>query len=197
MLEGHTQDVKSLIWHPSEIVLFSASYDDTIKIWVDENDDWYCGDTLEGHVSTVWGLSLSEDGNTLTSCSDDRSVRVWKCHGVASEENAWKCEFALEDVHKFAIYSVACSKFNNVIATGGADNAITLLLSNSSSSSSSSSKKSESDTDLQCVATISSAHDGDVNCVSWNPCKTLSHLLVSSGDDGLARVWSLIDSTHK
>ena len=30
MLEGHTQDVKNVVRHPSESVLFSCSYDDGV-----------------------------------------------------------------------------------------------------------------------------------------------------------------------
>lgn len=41
---GHTQDVKSVKWHPSRDLLFSASYDNTIKCWAYESadDDWLC-----------------------------------------------------------------------------------------------------------------------------------------------------------
>lgn len=53
---GHTQDVKFIKWHPEKNLLFSASYDDTIKCWRYENsvDDWLCSYTIEGHESTVW-----------------------------------------------------------------------------------------------------------------------------------------------
>jgi WD40 repeat protein len=53
---GHTQDVKFVKWHPEKNMLFSASYDDTIKCWKYENsiDDWLCAYTIEGHESTVW-----------------------------------------------------------------------------------------------------------------------------------------------
>lgn len=49
ILNGHKQDVKCVKWHPVERVLFSSSYDDTIKIWMcddDEDGEWYCHDTL-------------------------------------------------------------------------------------------------------------------------------------------------------
>jgi WD40 repeat protein len=43
-------------WHPSENVLFSGSYDDTIKCWKydDGIEDWMCSYTMEAHQSTVW-----------------------------------------------------------------------------------------------------------------------------------------------
>ena len=56
MASGHTQDVKCVRWHPTKDLLFSASYDDTIKCWKYEEavDDWLCAYTIEGHESTVW-----------------------------------------------------------------------------------------------------------------------------------------------
>lgn len=45
-----TQDVKCVRWHPQGEVLASASYDDSIKLWVDEDDEWVCAQTLAGAV---------------------------------------------------------------------------------------------------------------------------------------------------
>ena len=38
---------------------------------------------------------------------------------------------------------------------------------------------------------LENAHEGDINCVRWNPSSSLSHILVSAGDDGLVRLWTL------
>jgi hypothetical protein len=41
-------------------MLVSASYDDTVKLWMEDpdEDDWHCVKTLsgegQGHTSTVW-----------------------------------------------------------------------------------------------------------------------------------------------
>lgn len=42
------QDVKTVRWHPQGEVLVSASYDDSIKLWVEEDDEWVCAQTLAG-----------------------------------------------------------------------------------------------------------------------------------------------------
>jgi WD40 repeat protein len=65
VLHGHSQDVKSVLWHPTKEILFSCGYDDTIKSWKDDEDDWYCQHTLNGHKSTVWDISFNRDGNLL------------------------------------------------------------------------------------------------------------------------------------
>ena len=70
-------------WHPSGELLVSASYDDTVKLWVDSGDDWECVQTLSGsgvgHTSTVWGVAFSADGGRLVTCSDDLSLKFWSC----------------------------------------------------------------------------------------------------------------------
>jgi len=185
MLEGHTQDVKCLVWHPSETVLFSCSYDDSIKLWAEDNDDWYCADTLTGHTSTVWALALAESGTQLVSCGDDRSVHVWHCRGNINEEAAWQCSATLEDLHKHAIYTVDWSHAHGLLATGAGDNAITVSQLDGTDVS------GGTDARLITLCRRATAHTGDINCVRWNPDPEgrLNHLLVSSGDDGLVRLW--------
>ena len=43
----------------------SASYDNTLKLWVDDDDSWVCKRTLVQHKSTVWGLAFHADGDYL------------------------------------------------------------------------------------------------------------------------------------
>lgn len=40
-------------WHPQGEVLVSASYDDSIKLWVEEEDEWVCAQTLAGAPQTL------------------------------------------------------------------------------------------------------------------------------------------------
>lgn len=56
VLTGHTQDVKFVKWHPIMELLFSSSYDDSIKCWRYDSavEDWMCSYTISGHESTVW-----------------------------------------------------------------------------------------------------------------------------------------------
>lgn len=102
VLQGHTQDVKSLLWHPNGTTLFSASYDDTIKVWKEDGDDFYCAQTLKAHASTVWDLALSPDCSKLVSCSADTSLICWQSTGMA--ENEWMKVSQLGGVHRFPVY---------------------------------------------------------------------------------------------
>ena len=80
ILSGHTQDVKTVKWHPKKELLFSASYDNTIKCWAYENsaDDWLCRFTMAGHLSTVWQIDFDASGQYLCSSSEDHAWAVWK-----------------------------------------------------------------------------------------------------------------------
>jgi hypothetical protein len=89
VLNGHSQDVKCVTWHPTEDVLVSTSYDDTIKIWTEDpdGDDWSCSKTLSkedgGHESTVWCASFEPGGGAqggdVLGRSNDRGVERGGC----------------------------------------------------------------------------------------------------------------------
>jgi WD40 repeat protein len=66
-------------WHPTEEILVSASYDDTIRIWKDDaHDDWYCVSTLTGHQSTVWAIDFDRDGKNLGAVFINHFIRILK-----------------------------------------------------------------------------------------------------------------------
>lgn len=114
VLQEHQGDVKCVKWCEgasvtsglggeapqiigSRELLASASYDDTIRLWrdVEEEGDWACVALLEGHGGTVWDLSWEKwiSPNApfrsdpdweldwtprLLSCSDDSTIRTWR-----------------------------------------------------------------------------------------------------------------------
>ena len=88
MLNGHTQDVKQVTWHPTEDVLVSVSYDNTVKVWEEDlnGDDWSCAQTITaaegGHESTVWSIAFQPGGERrAVTCSDDRTIATWNAKG--------------------------------------------------------------------------------------------------------------------
>lgn len=104
-------------------LLASASYDDTIKFWQDDDDNWICTSTLMNHTSTVWDIAFSQDGNTLFSCSDDETVIVWKL----GDDDKYHLATTLTGYHKRAIYSISVNH-QNYIATGCGDNGIRVFV---------------------------------------------------------------------
>lgn len=106
VLQGHTQDIKFLKFHPKLPILFTASYDNTIKLWAEDGDDWYCKETLSGHDSTVWGLDINADGTRMVSCSSDLSIVYWEIQ--TSNQSRWMKSLVINDIHSFPIYRYIC-----------------------------------------------------------------------------------------
>lgn len=180
ILDGHTQDVKFVKWHPtSPDVLMTASYDDTIRVWKEDNDDWYCAATLTGHASTVWGISFSLAGNKMVSVSDDRNLIEWECES-SDGKSQWRSSGKLLNLHDQAIYSCDWSHTNGFVATASGDNDICLCFC-----------VGDGEKQLSVSSRMHSAHENDVNCVRWNPSEELGDHLASTGDDGLLKIWRL------
>ena len=104
ILNGHAQDVKFVQWHPTQNLLFSASYDNTIKCWkFDESiDDWLCSFTMEGHLSTVWQLDFDPTGNYICSCSEDKQWSIWNIN-----ETNFVNKGIINNCHLRSIYSIS------------------------------------------------------------------------------------------
>lgn len=110
-------------WHPNDSLLFSASYDNTIKCWrYDDNvDDWLCTYTMEGHDSTVWQLDFDSSGEFLCSCSDDKTWSVWRMINPQNFEN----KGIIPGCHIRSIYSISWA--GSFVATGASDNRICIF----------------------------------------------------------------------
>ncbi|XP_078064826.1 pre-mRNA-processing factor 19, partial [Mustelus asterias] len=69
-LKGHGKKVTSVVFHPSENIVFSASPDTTIRIWSVSTTS--CVQVVRAHEGAVTGLSLHATGDYLLSASDDQ-----------------------------------------------------------------------------------------------------------------------------
>lgn len=182
--QSHTQDVKSVLWHPTREMLLSCSYDDTMKIWQgNDDDDWVCTETLKGHKSTVWDATFEpNDGNFLVSCSEDKSIILWKFTNPdnmpAPGDEVTRFVKVFEDAasHSRTVYSVDWSK-SNLLVTGSADDAVRVFslvdLAGKAPS-------------IKLQQTVPKAHSSDINCVKWHPSQPI---FASCGDDGIVRLW--------
>ncbi|CAA2970509.1 CIA1 isoform X1 [Olea europaea subsp. europaea] len=197
VLQGHTPDVKMVHWHPFMDILFSFSYDNTIKFKIfkaedGDSDDWHCVQTLgesnSGHTSTVWALSFNANGDKMVSCSDDLTVKIWGAD-IARMQSAdgnapWTHLCTLFGYHDRTIFSVHCSR-EGIIASGAADDAMCLFV--------------ESEDGLvdepfyKLLLKKEKAHDMDVNAVQW--CSAENTLLASASDDGTVKIWQLTSSS--
>ena len=110
VLQEHTQDVKMVRFHPTRGgLLVSASYDDSVKVWAEDGDDWYCSQTLIAHGSTVWALAfgslLVDGGNGDGSSSSSSSSGE---EGGSSTSSASSSDSSRED--DMALVSVSADR---------------------------------------------------------------------------------------
>lgn len=168
VMQEHEGDVKCVAWHPVEECLASASYDDTIRLWREDIDDWGQVACIKGHSGTVWYLDWEGvenmpsfpgeaqpalasqwrsqqalSGPRLVSCSDDRTVRIWRRQpkeqqtqppfggaGMPSiirpsgTDETWEEETVLPSKHELSVYAVSWSNRTGLLASVGADGRI-------------------------------------------------------------------------
>lgn len=131
VLNGHTGDVKCVRWHPSAEILLSASYDNDIRVWVEDEDDWFCLETLSAHDSTVWAMAFDASGKHFASVGDGGTVVIW-CRrephaSMVGDHARFGVVAHLSHVHAGVVMSVDWAPDANVIVTAGDDDSIRVL----------------------------------------------------------------------
>lgn len=223
VLQEHDGDVKCVAWHPEEDLLASASYDDTVRLYREDADDWVQVSMIDGHSQTVWwaefegsgmskkdwraqreGLSeeqtqyiedLERSGPRLATCSDDRTVRIWRRKAKERDDNSssntgipsiirsaaidedWYQEAILPQVHERAIYSVSWSRRTGMIVSAGSDGKVIVYKERWRQDASNAANgdqmeldpaQAQSPTEWIVVAELFSAHDVfEINHVAW------------------------------
>ncbi|SEH41863.1 TIR domain-containing protein [Magnetospirillum fulvum] len=75
VLEGHTGQLRTVIWSPDQRHALSGGEDRTIRLW--DLDTGQCLRVFHGHHDYVWSLAWSVDQRFILSGSADTTVRLW------------------------------------------------------------------------------------------------------------------------
>ncbi|KAH9407737.1 cytosolic iron-sulfur protein assembly [Tyrophagus putrescentiae] len=186
-LEGHTERVWCVRWHPSGKYIASCSADRTIRIWGKEGDTWRCRSILsDAHSRTIRYIAWSHDGRFLASTSFDATTVIWHCKGrnVEDEEDPeWSVMFSLEG-HENEVKAAAWSPDDSYLATCSRDKAVWIWEKIEAASSAAGGDVHDEPVDddeafFEC-ASVQTEHSQDVKRVLWHP---KLNILVSASFD--------------
>ncbi|MSQ78220.1 MAG: WD40 repeat domain-containing protein [Flavobacteriaceae bacterium] len=74
-LEGHTNSVFSLAFHPEGKYLLSGSRDATMRVW--DLEVRKCTQVINAHLLHLHQIVFSPAGNLFSTCSMDKSIKIW------------------------------------------------------------------------------------------------------------------------
>ncbi|KAL6220366.1 hypothetical protein ACLB2K_008122 [Fragaria x ananassa] len=154
-----SKDVTTLDWNGEGTLLATGSYDGQARIWTTNGE---LRSTLNKHKGPIFSLKWNKKGDYLLTGSCDKTAIVWD---VKAEEVKQQFEF-----HSGPTLDVDWRN-NMSFAMSSTDNMIYVC------------KIGET-----CPIKTFAGHQGEVNCVKWDPTGTL---LASCSDDISAKIWSM------
>ena len=79
-LEGHSDSVRSIAFHPTASLLATGSNDRTVRLWLlsSDNSSATCVATLAGNNSPVAFVAFHPTAPLLATDSSDETVRLWR-----------------------------------------------------------------------------------------------------------------------
>ncbi|MEM9090323.1 MAG: hypothetical protein AAGC93_16430, partial [Cyanobacteria bacterium P01_F01_bin.53] len=78
VLDGHTDKVTGIEFHPNKDMIITASRDKTVKLW-DTNGRNIS--TMNGHSDEINFVTFSNKGNIIASGGKDKTIRLWTLDG--------------------------------------------------------------------------------------------------------------------
>uniref|UniRef100_A0A914YQC5 Probable cytosolic iron-sulfur protein assembly protein CIAO1 homolog n=1 Tax=Panagrolaimus superbus TaxID=310955 RepID=A0A914YQC5_9BILA len=175
ILQRHSGDVKFVLWHPEYDLLISGGYDNALRMYYYDGDDWVSAQDIEGaHGSTIWSASFDPSGRYMVSVCAEHVVKIWELTSPMPTSSAKLLNIASYEIKDtvWPLYSVSWNPLNNLIAIGGGDQYVRLL---------------QFDEESKAVLPFLSLKlDSEINSLSWNP--TNDSLLAAALDDGTVQL---------
>ncbi|KAF6776286.1 hypothetical protein AHF37_08552 [Paragonimus kellicotti] len=89
-----------LSFHPDQSYFFSSALGDyNVLVWNAETGAKM--GTLEGHQSTVTGISFNGSGSSIATCGRDKVIIIWSCPEFERINLIPAFEVSFEELHTF------------------------------------------------------------------------------------------------
>lgn len=108
VVPAHTDTIRQLVWSPDGLVLASASWDNSIKLWNPKTITPLL--VLNGHQDRVNALAYHPSGKLLATASSDRTIRIWDTLTGSTVRTL--------NGHQDSVFAVAWSPDGKYLASG-------------------------------------------------------------------------------
>ena len=112
LLEGHEDNINSVVFSPDGHSLATVSSDGTARIW-DLNGNQIA--LLEGHEDNINSVVFSPDSHSLATVSSDGTARIWDLNGN---------QIALLEGHQNIVFNVVFSPDGHSLVTASEDGTV-------------------------------------------------------------------------
>ncbi|KAJ0527709.1 putative [Myosin heavy-chain] kinase transcription factor WD40-like family [Helianthus annuus] len=170
----HNDAVSALAVSRDGLVLYSVSWDRTLKIW--RTTDFKCLESVaNAHDDAINAVALSSHGDVYTG-STDKKIKIWR--KLKSPKGEKHSLIATLKKHRSGINALALSTDENVLYSGASDRLIIVW------------EKSDDDDGMVVVCTLK-GHVKSILCLS-----VASDLLCSGSADETIRIWRGIEKCY-
>ncbi|XP_064613232.1 pre-mRNA-processing factor 19-like [Liolophura sinensis] len=165
ILKGHTKKVTSVIYHPDEELVFSASPDCTIRVWGIQTAQ--CAQIIRAHEAPVTGISLHATGDYLLSSSADTN---WAFSDIRTGRVLSK----VSDTSSQHVPALTCAQFHPdglIFGTGTEDAMVKIW-------------------DLKERINVANfpGHSGQITSIAFSE---NGYYLATSAEDAVVKLWDL------
>ncbi|KAI3726941.1 hypothetical protein L1987_66748 [Smallanthus sonchifolius] len=169
----HNDTVSALAVSRDGLVLYSVSWDRTLKIW--RTTDFKCLESVaNAHDDAINAVALSSHGDVYTG-STDKKINIWR--KLKSSEGEKHSLITTLKKHRSGINALALSTNENVLYSGASDRLIMVW--------------EKSDDDNMVVMCTLKGHVKSILCLS-----VVSDLLCSGSADETIRIWRGIEKCY-